>query len=71
MRKLISAFAALALILSLAACTASPKSSEGCCPMCSSAKAEGKPMKCDKKEHTGGCCEKSGAEGKPAEKHQH
>jgi hypothetical protein len=61
----------LVLVLGLAACAGSSTSSESCCPMCSSGTtAEGKAMKCDKKEHSGGCCSKGG-EGKSQEGHQH
>lgn len=67
MSRVFRLLATLALALSLAACAGSPKSSDGCCPMCSS---EGKAMKCEKKEHAGGCCSK-GTEGKAQEGHQH
>jgi len=72
MRKLIGVLGMLALLLGLASCAGSGKSSEGCCAMCATGcKPEGKAMKCDLKEHAGGCCDKGGAEGKPKEGHQH
>jgi hypothetical protein len=72
MRKLLNYLAFLTLTLSLAACAGSSQSPEGCCAMGKACcKAEGKPMTCEQKEKSAGCCSKGAAEGKPQEGHQH
>ena len=58
------------LAAGLAGCAAapSPQGKGESCACC--AKEQAKPMTCEKKEHSAGCCSKAGAKA-PAEGHQH
>ena len=67
MRNLI-AILGFAAALGLAGCASAPEAKEGCA-CC--AKEASKPMTCDKKEHSGGCCSKGGAKTPAGEGHQH
>ena len=59
----------IALAIGLSGCAGSaPPAKADSCACC--AKEQAKPMTCDKKEHSGGCCSKGGAK-TPAEGHQH
>ena len=71
MRNLI-AILGFAAALALAGCAGPSPSPEGTkegCACC--AKDASKPMACDKKEHSGGCCSKGGAKAPAGEGHQH
>ena len=68
MRNLI-AMLGLALALALTGCASAPEGKKDGCACC--AKEASKPMTCDKKEHSGGCCSKGDAKAPAGEGHQH
>jgi hypothetical protein len=67
--KALTAFLGGLLALGLSGCAASAPQAKGDSSACC-AKDPAKPMTCDKKEHSGGCCSKGGAK-TAAEGHQH
>jgi hypothetical protein len=58
------------LVLGAAGCAAPPPKAGGDACACCAKKETSKPMTCNQKEHSGGCCTKGDAKA-PAEGHQH